>query len=174
MNKTTLLLFTLTFSLLSTGLYAEMYKWVDKKGNIVYSDTPPEKDAEALEPPVLNTMPTVKPAPRPKTEEPEQEKQIPYTQLKITSPEHDATLRSNAGTISISVTTTPSLNISKGHYLSITFDGKPLPDKFQSTNTSLNNIDRGTHTISVSIKNQTGGTLISSSPVTVHLHRARQ
>lgn len=150
-----------------------MYKWVDEKGNITYSDTPPEKDAEALEPPMLNAMPTVKPSARPPTQEKEEtEKQTQYILLQITAPANDATLRNNSGNISITLSLTPALNIKQGHYLSIMLDGNVVKDKLITPGASLNNIDRGTHILSASVKNRKGATLLSSSPVTVYLHRA--
>jgi len=154
---------------------AEMYKWVDEKGNITYSDTPPEEDAEALEPPMLNAMPSVKSSPRPAPQDKEEtEEQTRYSSLQIIEPTQDATLRSNSGNISITLNLTPALNIKQGHYLSIMLNGNIVSDKLVSPTTSLSNIDRGTHILSASVKNRKGKALITSGPVTVHLHRARK
>ena len=165
MNKITLLALSLIPTLLSFNATAQMYKWVDENGNITYSDTPQIKDAQALRPPTLNTMPTVK-----------AEKKTPEadTQLSITSPANDATVRDNSGNISISMSSKPALNTKQGHTISVSLGGKVIKDKLQSLSTSLSGIDRGTHTISASIKNAKGSTLYTSQTVTVHLHRGRK
>ena len=152
-----------------------MYKSVDEKGNITYSDTPPDKDSKALEPPMLNAMPSVKPPARPlPLENEETEKQTQYSLLQITAPANEATLRNNSGNISITLSLTPALNIKQGHSLSILLDGNVVKDKLITSATSLNNIDRGTHILSASVNSSNGATLLSSGPVTVHLHRASQ
>ena len=172
MNKLTLLTLSLIPTFLSFNATAEMYKWVDENGNITYSDTPPVKEAEALRPPVLNTVPTVKPKPKASAPEERPEKPTIYTRLDITSPSNNATVRDNSGNISISMKTVPALNTKQGHTISVSLDGKMIKDKIQSTTTSLDNIDRGSHTISASIKNKKGSTLYTSQTITVHLHRA--
>ena len=172
MNKIFIFLITITSLIFSSSVFAEMYKSVDEQGLITYSDTPPVKDAEALEPPMLNTMPTVKP--RPKSEEAEEElpEETKYISLSLISPQNEATIRSNSGNISVSLSIKPALNIRQGHYMSIQINGNTVKDKISSNTTQLTNIDRGTISITASVKNKKGATLLSSKPVTVHLHRA--
>lgn len=45
-NPLAVCLAALTVTLLASGASAEMYKWVDKDGNVSYSDTPPPKEAK--------------------------------------------------------------------------------------------------------------------------------
>lgn len=172
MNKFIQLLIPLIALIFSSSAIAEMYKWVDDNGNVTYSDIPPIKDAKELDPPVLNTMPTVKPSAKSPESEDEKQKETKYTFLKITSPESDATIRSNAGNITVSLNIQPVLNIRQGHYLSILVDGAIAQDNVSSLSTALSNIDRGTHSITASIKNKKGSVLIASKPVTIHIHRA--
>jgi len=174
MNKIPRLLFSIILSTLPLGATAEMYKWVDENGNITYSDTPPIKEAEALRPPVLNAIPAVKPEAKAPVAEQEPEKPTIYTRFDITSPANNASIRDNSGNISVSMTLNPVLNTKQGHTISISVDGKVIKDKIQSSKTQLNNINRGTHTISASIKNKKGSTLYTSQTITVHLHRARK
>lgn len=174
MNKITLLALSLIPTLLSFNATAQMYKWVDENGNITYSDTPQIKDAQALRPPTLNTMPTVKAEKKAPEADTELEQPTIYTQFSITSPANDATVRDNSGNISISMSSKPALNTKQGHTISVSLGGKVIKDKLQSLSTSLSGIDRGTHTISASIKNAKGSTLYTSQTVTVHLHRGRK
>jgi len=149
-----------------------MYKWVDKEGNISYSDQPPYKGAEQLDTPALSTMPATAAAKKsaPAADE-EAEEQTSYTDLKITSPQDDMTVRNNSGNFSIAISIKPALNTSQKHYLSLSMDGKVIKDKLSSTSVSLTNIDRGTHKLSVSVKNKEGKSLRKSKSITVHMHR---
>jgi len=157
----------------SSAVFSEMYKWVDQEGNISYSDTPPYKGAESLDAPAITTMPATavakkKPA---KANQPEEEKTTKYSYLRITSPENDATIQNNEGNFSISITVKPSLDTKNGHYFSLSMDGKVVQDKLSGNSANMSNIDRGSHKISVSIKDKNGKTLRKSKAVTVHLHR---
>lgn len=165
------LLLLLFFALNFTTASAELYKWVDDEGNISYSDQPPFKDAEQLTPPGLSTTPAVKvPAKQP---EPADEKtpEFKYTYFRITSPEHDATIRNNEGNLSITLGMKPALNTLLGHSISIQLDGKTVEESLLGTSASLKNIDRGSHTISAAIKDKKGRVLLNSNSITVHVHR---
>lgn len=160
----------------SSTVLAQMYKWVDKDGNISYSDQPPYKGAEQLDAPALTTM---QPTAIPKktkasdTSDKEKEEEAPtvYSYLKITSPQNDMTIRDNSGNFSVSIGIKPALNTDQGHTLSLSLSGKVVKSKLSSTSINLTNIDRGTHKLSVSIKDKTGKTLRKSKPTTVHLYR---
>ena len=158
--------------LLPASAHSEMYKWVDEEGNISYSDQPPFKGANTLSPPDLNTTPTVDvPEKKPENILESTPKETSYSFFKITSPENDATIRSNEGKFSVSIGIKPTLNTSQGHYISIFIDNKLVQDKLNSTSINFNNIDRGTHQIKAEIRNKAGKTLTSSNITTVHLHR---
>jgi len=176
MTKFKLLSVLLCILFNSSNALAQMYKWVDKEGNISYSDQPPFKGAEQLDAPALTTMPaTAIPKKSPAKAEPEEEddkKEVTkYTELKITSPQNDATIRDNSGNFSIAFSAKPALDSNFGHYFSVSMDGKVIKNKLTSGSASFSNIDRGTHKISVSVKNKSGKTLLKSKSVTVYLHR---
>jgi len=154
-------------------MYTQMYKWVDKDGNISYSDQPPHKGAAQLDAPALTTM---QPTPPKKSKAPdasdkEDEAPTVYSYLKITSPQDDMTIRDNSGNFSISIGIKPALNTDQGHSLSLSLDGKVIKSKLTSTSISLTNIDRGTHKFSVSIKDKAGKTLHKSKSTTIHMYR---
>lgn len=165
------LLLLLFLAMSTSTAIAELYKWVDEEGNISYSDQPPFRDAEQLTPPGLNTTPAVK-APKQKTEPVEEEEaQFKYSYFRITSPEQDATIRNNAGNFTIELGIKPALNTLLGHSISIFLDGKPVQENLLSTSASLQNIDRGSHSVTAVIKDKKGRVLLSSNNVTVHVHR---
>lgn len=85
------------------------------------------------------------------------------------SPQHDDTVRSNSGTISIRSELNRKLSI--GEQLQLLMDGRPYGAPTNQPNWELKNIDRGTHTFTIqAIEN--GKIIASSSIITVHLHRA--
>ncbi len=170
--KHTALLLCLIF--ISISAHAQMYKWVDKNGNVSYSDQPPFKGAEELKAPELSSVPAIKvnkKKPRPKIEIKTPDTPTKYTSVKIISPDNESTFQNNGGNIPLSISTTPALNTAQGHYLSVSTNGKKLPGKYNTSSIQLTNMDRGTHKISVSIRNKKGKTLRTSKPITIFLHR---
>ena len=157
-----------------SSAFAQMYKWVDEEGNISYSDQPPYKGAEQLDAPALSTVSRTRATPQ-KTEdstEPTEDKEVTkYTELKITSPMNDATIRDNSGNFSISFSVKPALDTNFNHSFSVSMNGKVVKNNLTSGSASFSNIDRGTHNISVSVKDKSGKTLRKSKSVTIHLHR---
>ncbi|WP_319535922.1 DUF4124 domain-containing protein [uncultured Vibrio sp.] len=158
------------------------YTWVDKDGVVHFSDTH-RQDAKAIALPNLEAPP-----PAPKVESTEslapqvnkttaETEKAPQTQpekpqplhLTMLSPEHDETLRSNRGRINIQLETNRKLGI--GEQLQLLLDGNPYGAPQTHLNWQLSDIDRGTHTLSVHAK-RSGKLIASSSPITVHLHRA--
>ncbi len=154
-----------------------MYKWVDQDGNISYSDQPPFKNAEKLDAPALTTVPAANIPDKkladsnPQVEQDLKKKTSHYSYLKITSPENDATIRNNEGNFSISIAIKPPLNIKQGHYLSVNMDGTKVRDKLSTSSTNLTNVNRGTHSINVSVNDKQGKVLHKSKNITVHMHR---
>ena len=165
------LIFILILTACSLITHAAMYKWVDDKGNINYSDQPPQKNSKALEPPALTTIPSQNiPKKKIKKELPE-EKITTYTSLIINSPKHNGIIQNNEGNFSVSFTSQPPLDTKQGDYFSISLDNKLTHQKHLSTSVSFKNIDRGTHTINIRLKDKKGKIKISASPITVHLRR---
>ncbi len=156
------------------------YTWVDKNGVTHFSDTPnqgakvitlpnlksvapaPEVEStESLAPQASAEKPEDKPQPR-------TEKPLPL-QLTMRSPQHGETIRSNRGLLDIQLELNRKLGI--GEQLQLLLDGSPYGAPQSQTNWQLSNIDRGAHTLSVQAK-RSGKLIASTSPITVHLHRA--
>ncbi len=156
------------------------YTWVDKNGVMHFSDTPnqgaktislPNLEAAAPAPKVQSTESL---EPQASNDEPEEapvtqsEKPLPL-QVTIQSPQHGETIRSNRGLLSVELELNRKLGI--GEQLQLILDGTPYGAPQNSTTWQLRNIDRGAHTISVQAK-RSGKLIASTSPITVHLHRA--
>ena len=84
---------------------AKIYRWKDKNGNWVYSDTP-KKGAQQVK---LN-KPLVMPSTNTDILQPNlNQKSISY-QAKITSPSHEQTIRENTGTVYVTGQVIPSFH----------------------------------------------------------------
>ncbi|EGR0304068.1 DUF4124 domain-containing protein [Vibrio alginolyticus] len=157
------------------------YTWVDENGVVHFSDTPnkgakaialPNLEASAPAPEVESTE-SLAPQTTPPTasqNKPEKTTDQPLPlQLSMLTPKHNETIRSNRGIINIQLETNRKLGI--GEQLQLLLDGKPYGAPQNHIVWQLNNIDRGTHTLAVHAK-RSGKLIASTSPITVHLHRA--
>ncbi len=155
---------------------AEIYKWVDEKGNVHYGDAPGGAGAKPLtrlpglstyRPPALPKLEERKSA-APSAAEPSQAS-AGYRMVKVVSPEPQATIRSAPGEVPVFVALDPVLR--EGHYLQVILDGKPLPQKHASTVIQLSNVDRGEHRIAVAVYDADGKLLKQSESHVFYLHR---
>ncbi len=148
---------------------AEIYRSVDEDGNVIYSDQE-LPNGELIPTPTDNAVTM----PRPETSAPvEEEEEKPtgnYHSFSITSPEHNAVIRNNAGNITVTLSIDPPLKVGSGDYIRLYLDGEELRSKLTSSNTQLSNIARGTHTLRAELSNASGKTLKSAS-VQFHLKR---
>jgi uncharacterized protein DUF4124 len=150
-------------------VYSEtVYKSRDAEGNIIFSDVPSE-GAEAIE--VEKTQNLDIPMPkrfgdRPTTKLSPEE--ITYTRLEIVSPENNATIRNNAGIVDISVEMQPVLD--EKHIVAFLLDGQEVSSG-KSLQLSLQELDRGTHSVSVVVKNEQNKVLKRSDNQVFHLHK---
>ncbi|MGR5422170.1 DUF4124 domain-containing protein [Vibrio sp. PNB22_4_1] len=168
--------------LITTASLAQVaYTWVDKEGQVHFSDTPnqgaqaislPNLESTSPAPRVENTeslAPQKKTRPVPQAnDKPKTDKPLPLS-LATLAPQHDETIRSNQGIIHIQLKANRKLGIDE--QLQLFLDGKPHGVPQHRLTWQLNNIDRGTHTLAVQAK-RSGKLIASTSPITVHLHRA--
>lgn len=156
--------------LLPFAAHAEIYKWVDENGDTVFSDQPRAKAQKIQAPPTQTFRPGIVPPPA-ETKAIPQDTNTVYSELAVTSPANDTTIRDNAGNVTISLTITPTLDTAAGHYMTLTLDGNIVADRIKSTSINLSNLDRGTHTVQVQIKNAGGGIVRTSGTSVFHLQR---
>lgn len=148
----------------------KIYTWIDKNGNRIYSDepregaevmkiskgtdyTPPETgapDYNTMKPKVISTGTS-------------------YSHFEIASPGNDATIRDNSGTFQVALDIRPKLAAS--HRVRLEIDGTEVPGSSGQIIT-LNNIDRGTHSLVAYIISKDNTVMATSQTVTIHLHRA--
>lgn len=165
----------LVLCLLASPAGAAIYSWTDAQGNRVYSDQP-HSNAQTIE---LGPTNVIAPTPAPPATSNQQPAHQPpagnaYRELRITSPADDSNLRSNDGSLTVSVQTDPPL--SPNHVLKVSVDGVlsdgGAPGNGAATRQlTVQNIDRGSHSVAVVVLNARGEQVQSSAPVTVHLQR---
>lgn len=150
---------------------AAVYKWVDDKGEVNYSDRPHPGAQEMtnLDVPTYVSPPPPPPASAKST--PSTHTAKSYESLAITRPGNDEGVRSNNGDVSVSVAVLPELHTDLGHRLGILLDGALIADPSDATEFQLNNIERGSHTLQAVVFEASGNAVAESPPVTIHLYR---
>ncbi len=144
-----------------------VYKTVDENGKIIFTDKPSEEAEQIKIKELDNSINNPNPGKyKPSTQK--QEEEDKYKSLVVSSPENGAGIRSNNGNVSISVSLEPGLN--PGHKIVVSMDGKEVGS---GSSVSLQNVDRGTHSISARVVDSDGKTHISTSS-TFSLLRASQ
>ncbi len=168
-------LFQLCLALiLAPGLaLAEVYKQVLPDGSVIFSDQP-APGAEQVE---ISPVQTYKPPPIPNstsnrsTRNDDKSDARHYDELRIATPEDDATIRENAGNVHIEIVLSPALKTQEGHRIALYLDGRVVAEPGRSTVFNLKNVDRGTHQLQAAIVDARGKPIKTSDPVTFHLLR---
>ena len=166
--------------LLPLSALADVYKWVDEKGTVHYSDEAGKKPDATRIPASVYASPLpsrpLPPVPMPPaiSQTPPlprgSEAQATSYSVTITSPSRDATIRDNQGMVPVTISTTPRPR--KGHAYQVYLDGEPWHQPVASDRFTLADVDRGTHVIKVRLLDSAGNQLEESGSVTFHLHRA--
>ncbi len=171
----TLLLSTLLSALSCLPASAEVYTYIDKEGNRVFTDQPPRGNAQKLQLAPTNAQPGTPngvrmPPPLYAPATPALPPGPPaYQLLRIIVPEPDATVRANDGALIVSATSDPALL--PGHLYRLLLDGKPVGEPGRSPVFPLYNIDRGTHQLSVEIVDTLGRTIEQTPNQPFHMFR---
>lgn len=158
-------LFTLFLS--TTGQAGTIYKVVLADGTVMYTDQPTAQAEEVKLPASTDNRAAALAKPKPAPLNTSTSKPASYT-LSIVSPAPEATIRNNAGNISIQSQATPPL---KSGLYELWLNGTRM-----ATNTtgqfSLQGLDRGAYTYFVKLLDNKGKSLASTPQQTFYLHKA--
>ncbi len=149
----------------------EIWRGTDEQGNVIFSDQPIPGGKRIVVPPVqtFEALPVPRgsraspPSPAPGQTAP------PYRVLEIASPADGEPVRANNGRVEVRVRLEPEL--APGHEILVLLDGVPAGAPARSPLVALENVSRGTHTLTVMVRDGDGRELVRSPPVTFHLLR---
>jgi len=156
-----------------TSASAQVYRSVGEDGTVVYSDRPtPGAESVDLPPPSSFTpppLPTFNAAPRNTSEDAAGNPAVEaYEAFSLVSPSPDEGVRENAGNVPFSFDVKPALQ--NGHQIRVLIDGQPVHESSEPSG-NLENIERGTHTLSGELLDDGGRVLAISDAVEFHLLR---
>ncbi|HWH87547.1 MAG TPA: DUF4124 domain-containing protein [Pseudomonas sp.] len=160
----------LILALITLPASAEVFTYIDAQGNRVYTDQP-RANAKRVPLAPSNRMAAPASSAEPITTAKQSTEQPPfhYDMLRILIPEPDATLRSSAGELIVSVTSEPGLQ--SGHRYRLLLDGKAIGEPGVSPVFALSNIDRGSHSLSIEILDAAGRTVERTANQPFHMLR---
>jgi hypothetical protein len=148
---------------------AEVFTYIDAQGNRVFTDQPGSRNAKRVPMTPSNRMSANPTGAAPVIAEKKTETNPPfrYDLLRVLVPEPDATIRSSAGELIVSVTSEPRLQ--PGHRYRLLLDGQPTAEPGPSPVFALSNIDRGSHNLSVEILDEHGHTVERTANQPFHM-----
>ena len=175
----------ISFMLIAPG-FANIYTWKDASGRIVYGDNPPEKGrvkevtsepltiVPGFKDPDLEAKPESKldvdkSSEKQDDKSEEEEDKPPYDSFKIAYPISDEEIRSNDGTLSISLELSPALAEEDSIFIYV--NGKKLIENSKSLSIDLSNLDRGSHSMFAVVRNDKGHVLLNSNTVKFNILR---
>ncbi|WP_347903331.1 DUF4124 domain-containing protein [Pseudomonas purpurea] len=142
--------------LISLPALAEVYTYLDAQGNRVFTDQPQPGNAKRVPLAPGNRMAAhpVGTTPNASPRKTEETPLFRYEMLRVLVPDPDASVRSSAGELIVSVTSEPSLQ--RGHRYRLLLDGKATAEPGPSPVFALSNVDRGSHHLAVEILDEQG------------------
>lgn len=148
---------------LSLGTQAEIYRYTNAQGEVVYTSQPP---AGVAANPVELSTPNRLEAPS----RPSEQNQPPSSSSKTAATSYQIswmglssgqTIRANNGDLQIGVHLEPALQ--SGHFLRFSLDGQAVTGPQTTPEVSLTELDRGTHSLTVEVL-EANGRVVQSSP----------
>lgn len=155
-----LLFLLLMFSLSCVSVQAEIYRWVDAQGNVVYGDNPPKASAaKPVNLPLLTVADSFTPEQQQREEPAKKDEDEAYSDFKITAPVADDAIRSNEGSLTVSLSLKPKLKAGDGIVLYL--DSKQVAAG-EALSFSLTDVERGEHSV-FAVLNDAGGNIIQNT-----------
>lgn len=150
---------------------AEIYSHTNAQGEKSYSDRPTAgQTAQPVELPAINRLPPVQRHIKlsPPVSQPS-EPVVTYSQVQLLQPTAQQNLHNSGRSISIQVASNPALP--SGHSYQLWLNGQPFGPTSQSTHWTVNEVDRGSHSLQVHVLDAQGRSLRASDSIQVHLHQ---
>lgn len=150
-------------------LAEKVYKVVQPDGTILFTDSPQPGDlAEEVQVQPINTAPPLVSPTDAFDDSPAAELEQGYSQVRITSPANDVSIRDNAGNVQVDVKLTPPLR--SGDKVELLLNGQSIGGGGKTAFT-LTDMERGTHSLQAVVKSPSGQVIARSESVTFTLQR---
>jgi uncharacterized protein DUF4124 len=165
----TLILGTLLGLACTSAVSATVYKWVDEKGVVHYSDQP-HPSAQQLD---VKSAQGYSAGPAPSASAPpgngaETARVESYTTCELYRPENDEVFM-NTDTVVVKLRLAP--NLLPGHKVAIGLDGKRQTDQPNTAMDFTLTVERGAHSVIAVVEDQENREICRSSPVTFHVRQ---
>jgi uncharacterized protein DUF4124 len=150
------------------AVQATVYRWVDADGVVHFSDQPHQGATEIqVQEPQTYSAPKATAAPN--TPARARDMNFHYTNCSVSSPAAETTI-GDAESMSVSVSLSPGPRPSD--HISLFYDGAAVPGSGgTSTGYTISPLDRGAHTLSVSVTDASGAILCQSPAVNVYVRQ---
>lgn len=151
---------------------AEVYRWKDADGNVIFSDKPHD-GAQIIE---LGPTTVIPGEPVAKDDAPDASAPIPaaepgaYQHIAVVAPSDDETLR-NQQAVAVDVTIEPPLQTELGHRVQLYMDGAAYGEPSGSPHFVLPEAERGSHQLAAAVVDANDTELIRSTAIVFHLHK---
>ena len=164
-------LWLLAACLIALSASAEVFTYIDAQGNRVFTDQPGSGNAKRVPLATSNRMSSSPTGAAPVIAEKKTETRpmFRYDMLRVLVPEPDATIRSSAGELIVSITSEPG--VQRGNRYRLLLDGQPTAEPGPSPVFALSNIDRGSHNLSVEILDEHGRIVERTANQPFHMPR---
>ncbi len=159
---------TLIFSFSPISSASKVYVHRNADGVLVFSDTPDNKDSKEIT--TLSNPIVTKPEDTSIMNQGSSKTaaKVSY-ELNVSQPADKATVRNNSGIVNVSGSITPRFPAS--HKVRLLLDGQPQGNSMSTPRQTLNNVNRGEHTLQFQLLDQTGKVIASSPTSTFFMHR---
>lgn len=95
-----------------------------------------------------------------------------YSVPRIVVPKNADTIHDNSGAVPVEVALQPALNVKAGHRLRVVLDDTVQPGAYTATRFTLQQVDRGTHSLRVVVTDEAGKELARSEPIEFYMWQA--
>ncbi|MGD2084238.1 MAG: DUF4124 domain-containing protein [Chromatiales bacterium] len=145
----------------------EVYKRVGPDGTVIFSDEPgPGASRVEVQPPATIELPDLPP---PDTVEKQVPEQAPaYSRLAFVSPTPDEAVRANDGIVEVQLALDPALRTEAGHRIEVALDNEVVREN-APLSFKLENMERGTHSLTATVVDAEGNAVIPAQGVTFHV-----
>jgi hypothetical protein len=150
---------------------ATVYRWVDADGTVHFSDQPHQGATEIqVQEPQTYSAPKVAPANNSAAAAAQAKPaSFRYTSCAVGSPASESTI-GDVDSVGVSVALAPGVRPTD--HVSVAYDGTPLPGSGGSGTTfQITPLDRGAHTLAVTVTDSAGAVMCQSGPVTFYVRQ---